>query len=99
MAGPLSGITGQQVPFATTFKPGGNQQETVVQQKLDEASNNAVSGQTQTQGTESTSAPVSQSSESTQAQDDRAQTQSFTSNDNGGESTETRRGSILDIAV
>lgn len=96
MAGPLSGISGQQVPFATTFKPGGGQQESVIQQKLDEATSNAQNGQTQQTG--AASAPVSQGSNSSDNRNAREEStaQSFTSNDNGGEQ---RRGSLLDIAV
>ncbi|HRQ61251.1 MAG TPA: hypothetical protein PLO23_07065 [Alphaproteobacteria bacterium] len=96
MAGPLSGISGQQVPFATTFKPGGNQQESVIQQKLEEATTNVQNGQTEQTG--AASSPVSQGSNSANNRNtqEESNAQSFsTSNDNG----EQRRGSLLDIAV
>lgn len=104
MAGPLSGIIGQQQPsYTTTFRPGGTQQEFAAQeqQKQDDASQKAASGQTRTQGAESTSAPASQGAQSNATQDrNTQQSVSFGSNDNDGDDGSTaRRGSILDIAV
>lgn len=96
MAGPLSGIGGQQVPFATTFRPGGSQQETSTQQQLNVGAQN---GQTETKTTEA--APVSENRNSNQTREDRSErnAQSFNSNDNQNASGETRRGSVVDIAV
>lgn len=101
MAGPLSGIAGQQVPFATTFKPGSQQETPTAQQRQDEATGAAANGQTQAQATESTSAPVSQGSESNRSQNDGSRNtgESFSAANNNSDSGETRRGSILDIAV
>lgn len=99
MAGPLSGIAGQQVPFANTFRPGGSQQETPIQQQLNAGVQGAQNGQTETKTTEA--APVSENRSSNQTQEERPKedVQSFNSNDNEEESGTTRRGSVVDLAV
>ncbi|MFN3700367.1 MAG: hypothetical protein ACK4VI_02460 [Alphaproteobacteria bacterium] len=96
MAGPISGI-GQQIPLATTFKPGSAENTNQPQVRDREEDTRTVG---RNDDVRAQNAPTNQTQDSTnrntQQRTDVSESRSSTSNDNSGEQ---RRGSVIDIQV